>query len=65
MKIGRRVIERTEWSQRRGRPPYADHVDLWRWRLEIGFLFRILSLINDMAKQTRMGTIKGLSDCLT
>ncbi len=47
------------------RPGHANHVDLWHRRLEVGFLFRTLSLVDDMAKRTRMSAIKGLSDRLT
>jgi len=46
------------------RPRHANHVDLWHRRLEVGFLFRTLSLIDDMAKRTRMSAIKCLSNRL-
>jgi hypothetical protein len=40
----------------------TENVDLRIWRLEIRFLFRILSLVHGLTKRTRMRAIKCLSD---
>jgi hypothetical protein len=64
MKIGRRVIERTEWSYQTARRQRTNHVDLLRWRLEIRFLFRILAGVYRAAKRARVTAVKCLSNCL-
>ena len=57
-KIEHGVFKRNEWSERRGRPPHADHVDLWCRRLEIRLLFRILTSIDRMAKRAQMSAVE-------
>jgi len=38
-------------------------VDLWRWRLEVGFLFGIPSLVYGVAKRAGMSTVQCSNDC--
>src|SRR4029077_19658738 len=63
-KIAHHVFERNKRPYQTGRRRTANHVDLWRRRLEIGFLFRILSLVHRMAKRARMSAIKSLTNRL-
>jgi hypothetical protein len=63
-KIAHRVFERNKRLYQTGRRRRTDHVDLWRRRLEIRFLFRILSRAHGMAKRTRVSAIKSLSNRL-
>src|SRR6476660_5853293 len=52
-KIAHHVFERNKRPYQTGRRRTANHVDLWRRRLEIGFLFRTLPLFNNMPTQPR------------
>jgi len=63
-KIAHHVFERNKRPYQTGLRRTANHVDLWRRRLEIGFLFRILSLVHRMAKRARMSAIKSLTNRL-
>ena len=38
-------------------------VDLWRWRLEVRFLFGIPSLVYGVAKRAGMSTVQCSNDC--
>ena len=64
MKTTRRVLEPHKWRWQRNRARRTDHVDLWRRRLEIRFLFGILAFVHGVTKQTGMRAIESLSDGL-